>query len=154
MHKSLINFLYWVDACHKKIPKYKNQFTRYLSINAILDERLLAEDESKDAFFSMNSHKSLIFNFISENVLKQVHHIIQNLFTHNFSLNIGILYYKTKKDKLTIYKPISVLPCISNIIERIIFLKRMYHYFDQNAYFSKNNLVTERAILLIMQNLN
>ena len=95
--------------------------------------------------------------------------LIKPITITNQSLNSGIFpdklklakitpIYKKKDDKycITNYRPISVLPVISKIIDKTVF-SQLYEYFTENNYLNKTQYgfrkfhSTEHAILEITE---
>ena len=101
----------------------------------------LTFNEVKEAFFSLKINKSPGCDQISFNVIKncfsELNMPLKYLF--DMSLESGIFPYKLKiarviplhkaGDPVNIsnYRPISVLPCFSKMLERIMY-KRLYRY--------------------------
>ena len=49
------------------------------------------------------------------------------------------------------YRPISVLPCFSKILERIMYNNRLFKYLTTNEILHENNLDFKKDTLLNMQ---
>ena len=102
--------------------------------STILPERCLTINELKDAFFSLKMNKSIGTDEISFNVIKNCFgDLSDNLrYVFDLSLQTGIFLDPLKIAKVTPvfktgdlkeisnYRPISVLPCFSKILERIM----------------------------------
>ena len=113
--------------------------------NTIQPENLLTVNKLKDAFFSLQTNKSPGHDGISFNVIKNCFGPLStpllNIF--NLSLEKGIFpdelkiarvtpMYKTgDENDFGNYRPISVLPCFSKMLERIMY-KRLYNHLSQN----------------------
>ena len=119
-----------------KIPPSNMNFDSYLPhVCTIFAEKSVTEEELKRAFFSLKPNKTPGYDNINVNVVKKIYEEWKTLLMHifNLSLSTGIFpdkikiakvspIFKTdKKDLLTNYQPISVLPCLSKILERIMY---------------------------------
>ena len=110
--------------------------------------------------------KSLSHDGLSTKLLKFIKHATSNVITLivNQSLNTGIfpdklkcakvipIYKKGDDTKLDNYRPISILPAISKIFERVIFDQLYDHFHQNNLFFSsqygfKKKHSTELAVL-------
>ena len=76
----------------------------------------------------------------------------------NLSLNTGIfpdrmkvipIFKKGEKSSISNYRPISVLPCFSKILERITY-NRLYDYFTASSILFNKNLDFEVVTQLSM----
>ena len=128
-------------------------------------------NELKDAFFSLQTNKSPGDDGIGFNVVKNCFGPVStpplNIF--NLSLEKGIFpdelkiarvtpIYKTgDENDFGNYRPISVLPCFSKMLERIMY-KRLYNHLSQNHMlypkqfgFQKSHLIEYTIIQLIDQ---
>ena len=101
-------------------------------------EKVISVNEFKDAFFFSKVNRSTVYDNISFGVLdKPLLHIF------NLSLQTGVFPDKLKiarviplfkggeNYKLGNYKPISVLPCFSKILEKVMY-NRFYKYLIDN----------------------
>ena len=102
-------------------------------------------NELKEAFFSLKSNKSAGYDDISYNVVKNCFGKLCKPLLHIFgqSPSMGICPDSVKISKITPsykagdttdlrnYRPISVLPCFSKILERIMY-NRLYKYLQEN----------------------
>lgn len=114
-------------------------------INIISAEKSLNEEE----------FKTTGYNNINVDVIKNIFDEIKTslINTFNLSFNTGTLEItraspivkKSKKSLLTNYWPISVCPCFSKIIKRIM-CNRLYTYLTENKIFF-NSLVSGLVIL-------
>ena len=128
----------------------------------------------KDAFFSLDINKSPGFDDISFTVLKNCFGALHKPLLHFFNLSIikGICpddlkiarvtpVFKGGDDKeLGNYRPISVLPCFSKILERIMY-NRLYNHLVKNKIlrskqfgFQKGHSTEHAIIHLIDQIIN
>ena len=147
-----------------------SQFTCYM--NRPLDETLffnpITIDELIDVCKTLKSGKSNGYDDISADVVKYVFYYIAEPFLHvcNLSLSCGHvpsklkiskvvpIYKKDDAQEFTNYRPISILPCFSKILEKIVH-KRLYNFLDkhdvlyQGQYGFRANYSTEMAVIEI-----
>ena len=130
----------------RKIPTPSKPFESFLKKttkknSTTLTERCIAINELKDTFFSLKMSKSTGADEISFNMIKncfgELSDILRYIFY--FSLQTGIFLDPLKIAKVTPvfktghlneisnYRPISVLPCFSKTLERIMH-SRLYIY--------------------------
>ena len=149
------------------IPKSNKNFESFLSGQyPTLKEFPLTDEELKNAFASIKPNKSPGFDDISSNVIRFVFDALIKPTKHIFdlSLNKGIFPDKLKvarvtpifkageKERVSNYRPISVLNCFSKILERIMY-NRLYSFLvENNILYDKqfgfqNKHSTEHAIL-------
>ena len=57
---------------------------------------------------------------------------------------------KLEENNLGNYNPISVLPCFSKVLERIVY-NRLYEHLNSNNILYKNNAIFKKDILLNTQ---
>lgn len=129
-----------------KIPNSKRNLMSYLkNADKIMKNNSLTPDELDKAFNTLQSNKSPGIDEISVNVVKEIYETIKPVLLHIFNLSItkGIFPSQLKTAKVTPifkagdpsdpgnYRPISVLPCFSKILERIMY-NRLYEYLVQN----------------------
>ena len=108
-------------------------------------------NELKEAFFSLKTNKSPGYDDINFNVVKkcfgEVNEPLRHLF--NLSLENGFfpenmkivqvipLFKNGDPEKITNYRPISVLPCFSKVLEHIMY-NRFYKYLcEEKQLYSK-----------------
>ena len=128
------------------IPRNDISFESYVpKTESILTDFRLTEEEFKEAFLSLKRNKSPGFDNIHVNVVKSIYDNIKGPLMHIFdkSITCGIFPSRLKvakvtpifkageKESITNYRPISVLPCFSKILERIMY-NRLYSYLIQN----------------------
>ena len=139
--------------------------------NHVLEESVLSDKEFKTAFFSLKTNKSAGNDEISYNVVKHVFQYICEPLKHIFQISLtkGIVPNKLKIARVTPvfkagevtdvsnYRPISVFPCLSKILERIMY-NRLFSYLDKNDIlynkqfgFQKANSTDHAIIQLIDQ---
>ena len=120
-------------------------------------------------FFSLKINKSTGYDDISFNVVKKCFGVLHKPLLHifNFSLQTSIFPDKLKIARVTPlfkggenyelenYRPISVLPCFSKILEKIMY-NRLYKYLtDNNMLYKKQSgfqegRSTEHAIVQLV----
>ena len=130
------------------IPSSSKNFKDFLSpVSTNLDEYPLHDEELNEAFNSLTANKSPGFDDISPTVVKRCHEDIFNPIKHVFSLSLkqGIfpdnlkiarvspIFKKDEKFLFNNYRPISVLPCFSKLLEKIMY-NRLYKYLSDNKY--------------------
>lgn len=136
---------FFVNVGHNlasKIVQSNHSFKSYLTpTSETLNENNLSDAELQNAFFSLQPNKSPGLDDISVNVVKSVFSIIKSSLHYIFdqSLKLGVFPNKLKfarilpafKDgedtELSNYRPISILPCFSKILERIMY-NRLYTF--------------------------
>ena len=130
----------------EKIPDVNKKFESYIPvIDTSLLHTDLTEKEFETAFKSLKKDKAPGFDKVHVNVVLSVYDEVKKpLFQiSKNSLKNGIVPENTKiakisptfksgkKELLTNYRPISVFPCFSKILERIMY-NRLYEYLNQN----------------------
>ncbi|XP_065678226.1 uncharacterized protein LOC136093192 [Hydra vulgaris] len=150
----------------EKIPSSSSSFDSYLKIyDKVMDESKLDINELRYALDNLKNNTSVGFDNISINVVKSVFHIIETPLYHIFNLS---LQSETVPEKLKIawvlpifksgddtdssnYRPISVLPCFSKLLERIMY-NRLNNYLTVNKvlynkqFVFKKNHSTDHAL--------
>ena len=127
----------------------------------------------KQHFFHLRQIKPPGFDDISNNVVLNIYAEIKDILFHIFnnSINTGIfpdnlkiakvipIFKSGDESLLTNYRPISVLPAFSKVLERIMY-NRIYNYltehkfiYDKQFGFQKNT-ATEHAILQLAENIS
>ena len=150
-----------------KIPNVQKSFKDYLSTNEVFiaDSELLFE-EFENAFKSLQRNKACGIDNINSNIIIDVYdEIKQPLFqVFKTSIDNGIFPDSLKIAKVSPifksgdssllgnYRPISVLPVFSKILERILYNRLNSFFSENNLFFSKQfgfqkNTSTEHAIL-------
>ena len=123
----------------EKVSNYSFQF--------YLKNVIQTKDHTRKIIKEMNSKSSYGFDGISSKLLKQLEQILIDPLTHiiNQSLISGIYPDKLKLAKIVPihkkgniyqvenYRPISILPAISKIFEKVVF-EQLYTYFTHNKY--------------------
>ena len=146
-------------------------FSDYLksNIDTSFEFQLVNEEDVKRTILNLNSKPSSGYNNISTILLKKLEPLITSSLTLiiNQSLKTGIFPSKLKLAKIipiykkddchliSNYRPISLLPSLSKIFEKIVY-DQLFFYFSNNKYLSKNQYgfrklhSTEHAILEIV----
>lgn len=121
-------------------------FKSFLTVNNTqMDNNELSENELFKAIDSLQSNKSPGFDDVNSNVVKQSKNAIKIPLMHIFNLSLLQGYfpgklkiarvlpvYKTgEMTNVSNYRPISVLPCFSKILERIMY-NRFYSFLTAN----------------------
>ena len=124
-----------------KNPKSNTNFEAYISkANTKLHEDPLTEDECLEAFKLVKINKAPGFDEIDINVINQLYYHIKKPLIRIFgnSIKLWVSPEKLKLAKVTpIFKsgknnkPISVLPCFSKILEKIVY-NRICDYLTKN----------------------
>ena len=83
----------------------------------------------------------------------------QGIFPENLKIaNVSPIYKKDEEFLLTNYRPVSVLPCFSKLLERIMY-NRLFKYLSENSILYEKQFGfqtshnTEHAILLLVNQL-
>ena len=117
------------------ICESQTKFDQYLNPHqTVMDEANLTDNEIKEAFRSLKHNKSRGYDHISSSVVNETSDIFctslkyifnlslqQGIFPENLKIsNVSPIYKKDGELLLTNYRPISVLPCFSKLLERIM----------------------------------
>ena len=129
-----------------------NTFESYLSQNNInFPEKELSDDEVKSAFDQLKPNKSSGYDEIYPTVVKQAYNLIKTPLKYIFKLSINTgdfpdklkiarvtpIFKSGEETFLNNYRPISVLPCLSKILERIMYNRLC-------TFLTENNLLYEK----------
>ena len=157
-----------------KINPPRKHFHEYLKeYQTCQPENVISVNELKDAFFSLKINKSPVYDNISFNVVKKCSGVLYKPLLHIFNLSIetGIFPDELKIASVTPifkggenwnlgnYRPISVLPCFSKILERIMY-NWLYKYLaDYNILYKKQvgfqtGHCAEHAIIQLFDQIN
>ena len=125
-------------------------------------EHINQYDEVKETLRSLKPNKSPGYDNISSNVVNETSDIFftplkyifnrlqQGIFPENLKITKVSPNYKKDQDfLLTNYRPISVLPCFSKLLERIMY-SRLFNTFQKIVSFMKSNLVFTHLTALSM----
>ena len=127
----------------RQIKKTPKKFTEYLSNkcqNSIFLEPI-TQSEVERELMKLNPNKSSGLDDLSPRVIREIGALISKPLTHIFnqSITTGIIpnqmkisivtpiYKSNEKDKFQNYRPISVLPCFSKILERLMYDRLISH---------------------------
>ena len=162
---------FFVDIVPKlasMIPQSQTKFDQYLNPHqTFMAEANLTDDELKVALRSLKPNKSPGYDNISSNVVNETSDIFftplkyifnlslqQGIFPENLKIaKVSPVYKKDDEFLLTNYRPISVLPCFSKLLERKMYnrlfkLENSILYKKQFGFQTSHS--TERAILLLV----
>ena len=157
-----------------KIPSTNKHFTQYL-LNSPLCRFNLTLTTPEEVLFTVSKLKpktSSGFDNLSTKLLKLIIPFISQPLAHaiNQSFSSGVfpdllklakvcpLFKKDDMSLLTNYRPISLLPCISKVFEKIVH-NQLYNYFNSNHLFVSNQYgfrpkhSTELATLELIDNI-
>ena len=132
-------------------------------------EKVISANELRNAFFSLKINKSAGYDDISFNVVKKCFGDLHKLLLHifNLSLQTGNFPDKLKHARVTPvfkggknyeignYRLISVLPCFSKILDKIMY-NCLYKYYTDNSILCKKQFgfreghFTEHAIFQLV----
>ena len=144
---SLTLFLQVLEAT--SLQKFLRVFTLLKHISCIVkqnsDYHDLTISELREAFQSLKSNKASGLDEINVNIVKRVFDIIESPLFHILDMSIKygtfpnhmkiarvIPVFKSGDSSITSnYRPISILPCFSKILERIMY-NRLYNYLTTN----------------------
>ena len=149
----------------KNIPDPSIPFESFLKkVNTTWPSQSLSINELKDTFFSLKTNKSPSANKKNFNVIK---HCFGDLCRHLKYLFDSLLQSGAFPDPMKIaivspifktgdtadinnYRPISVLPCFSKILERVMY-NRLYKYLTDQKILHLQQFASEKATLQNMQ---
>ena len=152
------------------IPESKTSFQNYIHYNSpCLSTINLTELKLENAFASLKTNKSSGYDDISADVVKRVSDEIFVILKHSFNISltkrvfpdklkivrVTPIFKKGNNTLVTKYRPISVLPCFSKLLERIMY-NRLYKFLlESNILYQKqfgfqNAHSTEHAILQLV----
>ena len=157
----------------RKIFDTENSFQDFLASH---NEKMLFEelnfDEFEEAFKSLKRNKAAGFDDLSSNIIIDACDSLRNILLHvsKVSIKQGIfpdnlriakvspIFKSGAKDNVSNYRPISILPVFSKVLERIMY-NRVYNNLDSKGLlyekrlgFQRNNS-TEHAILQLTQDI-
>ena len=132
-----------------------------------MGEANLTDDEVKEALRSLKPNKSPGYDNISSNVVNETSDIFftplkyilnlslqQGIFPENLKISkVSPIYKKDEEFLLTNYRPISVLPCFSKLLERIMYKKKESSILYEKQFGFQTSHSTEHAILLLVNQL-
>ena len=135
-----------------KIDEPFRHFSSYLEKpETIMPWDDLTDNEFQEALSSLKMNKSSGWDEISSNAIKPCSDLLTKPLKHIFKLSFkkGIvpnalkvakvipIFKSGEKDSVKNYRPISVLPCFSKILERIMYNKLYKHLQDNNILYPK-----------------
>ena len=135
-----------------KIPNALKPFDSYITkANTSMDSQPLSINKLKDAFFSLKINKSpghdgVSFNFIRKcfgvlcEPLKYLFNllIVKGIFPDDLKIAKATPIYKAdNSSNVSNYRPISVLPSFSKMLERIMYNRLQKYLKDQNILYDK-----------------
>ena len=134
-----------------------------------MESHPLSINELKDAFFSIKINKSPGHDEVSFNVIKKCFGELCEPLMHLFNLaivkiifpddlkiaKVTPIYKADNSSNISNYRPISVLPCFSKMLERIMYNRLQKYLKDQNILYDKQfgfqaGHSTEHAIVQIV----
>ena len=140
--------------------------------NPIILESELTDEEFQNAFFSLKINKSTGYDDINYNAVKPIfEYILKPLkYIFNLSISTGIfpdglkiaritpIYKSEDATNMSNYRPISVLPCFSKILEKIMYNRLYNHLYENNILYNKQfgfqkRTSTDHAILELVDEL-
>ena len=154
----------------EKIPNVENHFTEYLTRSENqLENKELSFDEFEKAFKSLKRNKAAGYDEIDCNIVIDSYDHIKHQLYKKFqsSFKEGIFPDKLKIAKVTPlfksgdsaitgnYRPVSVLPIFSKVLERVMYNRVYLHFIQNDLFYSKQfgfqkNTSTEHAILQLI----
>ena len=155
------------------IPESQTKFDQYLNPHqTFMGDANLTDDELKEALRSLKPNKRPGYDNISSNVVNETSDIFftplkyifnlsfqQGIFPENLKIaKVSPVYKKDEEFLLTNYRPTSVLPCFSKLLERIMY-NRLFKYLSENSILYKKQFgfqkshSTEHVILLLVNQL-
>ena len=110
-----------------------------------MDSKLLLINELKDTIFSLKINKSSGVNDVSFNIIKKYFGVLSEPLIYLFQpshekgvfpddleiAKVTPIYKAGDNSDISNYRPISVLPCFSKILERLMY-NRLYKYLKEN----------------------
>ena len=134
-----------IETKHASLPEF-----RYLTDHR-LNEIIVSEDEVLDLIKAIDVNKATGHDGIGPRLLKEAGRSIVSPLTRliNMSLRLSVvprewkkaqiipLHKKGEKSDLNNYRPISILPTISKIAEKVVF-KHVYNYFHMNSLITRH----------------
>ena len=154
-------------ALASKIPIFTKDVSEYLPQgNASMEHRELSFQEFEKAFNALKRNKIIGSDGLNSNIIMDVYDSIKVILFKIFKesleeaafpekLKIAKLipvFKKGDKENVENYRPISIFPVFSNVLERIMY-NPLYEYFMNNNLFHENqfgfqiNNSTEHSVL-------
>ena len=159
-------------AC--EIPQSQRSFEMYLKeSDSSFEEVTLSDEEMKTAFFSLKGGKSSGFDERNYDIVKQNFNCLLVPLKYIFDLSLKSSTFPEKMkiarvtpvfksgdtSLMTNYRPISVLPCFSKMLERIMYNRLYKHLTESNLLCCKQFVFQkghspEHAILQLVEQIN
>ena len=153
-------------ALASKIPVVTKDLSEYLpQCNASMEHKELSFQEFEKAFKTLKRNKAIGYDGLSGNIIMDIYDSIkvilkifkapleEAVFPKKFKIAKFIpVFKKGNKENIKNYRPISILPVFSKVLERIMY-NRLYEYFMNNNLLHENqfgfqiNDATEHTIL-------
>ena len=136
-----------------KIHDTEKSFQDFLSHNEKIQFEELNFAEFEEAFKSLKRNKAAAFDDLRSNIIIDAYHSLKNIIFYVFKVSFkqGIfpdsleiaevtpIFKSGAKDNVSSYRPISILPVFSKVLERIKYNK-VYNHLNSKAFFMKNSL--------------
>ena len=151
-------FIKIVPKLAQKIPQPLKRFESYMNrVNSEIENNPITVNQLKKAFYFLRNNKSAGYGNISHNVVKNCFgELCDPLFNLSSSSEIcpdswkigkvTPIYKADDSSDLGNYRPISVLPCFTKILVRIIYSRGYIRSYKKMKSFTVNNLVPSRAL--------
>ena len=113
-------------------------------------------DEIITLLFNTKSNTSSGFDNIDPQIFREINcqialpltHIFNSSFQHKLTIAKVILIYKSNNPQMFCnYRPIPVLPCLSKILERLMY-NQLEHFLNQSHVISENQFDFRKNTLL------
>ena len=118
-----------------------------------MESQPLSINELKNAFFALNKNKSPGHDWVSFNVIKKCFgelceplkylfnlSIVKGIFPDDLKIaKVNPIYKADNNSNISNYRPISMLPCFSKMLERIMYNRLQRYLKDQNILYSKQS---------------
>ncbi|XP_065681563.1 uncharacterized protein LOC136095208 [Hydra vulgaris] len=154
-----------------KIKHTPAHFLSYLSkSDKSLAFKKLTSNELDDSIKKLNKNKAIGYDAISASIIKDCYELIKDVLLDIFnkSLKTGVFPDKMKvaiitpifksgdESLVTNYRPISVLPVFSKILERIVYNSIFAFLYDNNLHYwnqygFRSNYSTEHALIQLVE---
>ena len=155
------------------VSESQTKLDQYLNLHqTLMGEANLSDDETKETLRSLKPNNSPEYNNIYSNMVNETSDIFftplkyilnlllqQGIFPENLNIaKVSPIYKKDEEFLLTNYRPISVVPCFSKLLERIMY-NQLFNYLSENSILYEKQFgfqtsrSTEHAILLLVNQL-
>ena len=123
--------------------------------------------EFGEAFKSLKQNKAAGFDDLSSNIIIDAYDSLKNILFHVFKVSIqqGIfpgslkiakvtpIFKSADKDNVSNYRPISIFPVFSKVLERTMY-NRIYSHLDSKGLLYENSLMFKEITQLNMPHFN